>query len=42
MRAQDIHHIGHAVNDLDPAIDLYERVLGGTLEHRETMPDQGV
>ena len=42
MRAQNIHHIGHAVNDLDPAIDLYERVLGGTLEHRETMPDQGV
>ena len=42
MRAQDIHHIGHAVTDLDPAIDVYERVLGGTLEHRETMPDQGV
>ena len=42
MQAQDIHHIGHAVNDLDPAIDLYERVLGGRLEHRQTMPDQGV
>jgi methylmalonyl-CoA epimerase len=42
MRAQDIHHIGHAVNDLDPVIDVYERVLGGTLEHRETVPEQGV
>jgi methylmalonyl-CoA epimerase len=42
LNAQDIHHIGHAVNDLDPVIDTYERVLGGVLEHRETVPDQGV
>jgi methylmalonyl-CoA epimerase len=30
------------VNDLDPVIDIYERVLGATLEHRETVPEQGV
>src|SRR2546421_11288350 len=42
MSAQDVHHIGHAVNDLDPVIDRYERVLGGVLEHRETVPEQGV
>jgi methylmalonyl-CoA/ethylmalonyl-CoA epimerase len=42
MRAQEIHHIGHAVSDLDSAIATYRRVLGGRLEHRETVPDQGV
>ena len=42
MSAQEIHHIGHAVDDLDPVIDTYRRVLGGVLEHRETVPEQGV
>ena len=42
MSAPEIHHIGHAVADLDAAVTMYERVLGGVLEHRETMPDQGV
>ena len=42
MRTQEIHHIGHAVEDLDAAIGTYRQVLGGTLEHRETMPEQGV
>ncbi|HEY0388017.1 MAG TPA: methylmalonyl-CoA epimerase [Gaiellales bacterium] len=42
MRTQEIHHIGHAVADLDSAIATYERVLGGRLEHRETVPEQGV
>ena len=42
MRTQEIHHIGHAVEDLDAAIGTYRHVLGGTLEHRETMPEQGV
>jgi methylmalonyl-CoA/ethylmalonyl-CoA epimerase len=42
MRAQDVHHIGHAVSDLDSAIATYQRVLGGRLEHRQTVPDQGV
>jgi methylmalonyl-CoA epimerase len=42
VRALEVHHIGHAVIDLGPALDIYERVLGGTLEHRETVPEQGV
>lgn len=42
MRALDVHHIGHAVADLDEAIDTYTRLFGGSLEHRETVPDQGV
>ena len=42
MRALHVHHIGHAVADLDTAIGTYQRVLGGRLEHRETVPDQGV
>ncbi len=42
MRAREIHHIGHAVADLDAAIATYRDVLGGTLEHRETVPEQGV
>lgn len=37
-----IEHIALAVSDLDAAIDLYQRVWGLTLEHRETVEDQGV
>jgi methylmalonyl-CoA/ethylmalonyl-CoA epimerase len=42
MRALSIHHIGHAVADLDSAIATYDRLFGARLEHRETVPDQGV
>ena len=42
MRALNIHHIGHAVNDLDVAIATYSDMFGGRLEHRETVPEQGV
>jgi methylmalonyl-CoA/ethylmalonyl-CoA epimerase len=42
MHPLSVHHIGHAVTDLDAAVDTYERLLGATLEHRETVPDQGV
>jgi methylmalonyl-CoA/ethylmalonyl-CoA epimerase len=42
MHPLSVHHIGHAVTDLDAAIDTYERLLGATLEHREVVPDQGV
>jgi methylmalonyl-CoA/ethylmalonyl-CoA epimerase len=42
MRALSIHHIGHAVADLESAIATYGQLLGARLEHRETMPDQGV
>jgi methylmalonyl-CoA/ethylmalonyl-CoA epimerase len=42
MEARRIHHLGVAVDDLDAAVTTYERVLGARLEHRETVPDQGV
>ena len=42
MEARGIHHLGVAVDDLDAAVTTYERVLGARLEHRETVPDQGV
>jgi methylmalonyl-CoA/ethylmalonyl-CoA epimerase len=42
MQARGIHHLGVAVADLDAAVTTYERVLGARLEHRETVPDQGV
>ena len=42
MRARGIHHLGVAVDDLEDALDTYTRLLGGELEHRETVPDQGV
>lgn len=42
MRARAIHHVGLAVEDLDQAIETYVEVLGGTLEHREALADQGV
>ena len=31
-----------AVADLDEAVDTYRRLFGAELEHRETVPDQGV
>ena len=42
MNARGIHHLGVAVADLDAAVSTYERLLGATLEHRETVEDQGV
>ena len=42
MRALGIHHVGVAVDDLDRALATYVGVLGGTLEHREALADQGV
>jgi methylmalonyl-CoA/ethylmalonyl-CoA epimerase len=40
--ARGIHHLGVAVRDLDAALATYTRVLGGALEHRDTVADQGV
>jgi methylmalonyl-CoA epimerase len=40
--ARSIHHLGVAVEDLDAAIDTYARLFGARVEHRETVPDQGV
>lgn len=37
-----IHHLGVAVEDLDSALETYDRLFGAELEHRETVPDQGV
>jgi methylmalonyl-CoA/ethylmalonyl-CoA epimerase len=42
MKAQGIHHLGVAVEDLDDALATYERLFGGELEHRETVAEQGV
>jgi methylmalonyl-CoA/ethylmalonyl-CoA epimerase len=40
--ANGIHHLGIAVEDLDAAIATYEQLFGARVEHRETLPDQGV
>jgi methylmalonyl-CoA/ethylmalonyl-CoA epimerase len=37
-----IHHLGVAVENLDNALETYERLFGAELEHRETVPDQGI
>lgn len=42
MAARSIHHLGVAVADLDEALSTYERLFGAELEHRSTVPDQGV
>ena len=42
MAALGVHHIGIAVDDLDAAIASYEHLFGATLEHRETVDEQGV
>jgi methylmalonyl-CoA/ethylmalonyl-CoA epimerase len=42
MEARAIHHLGVAVEDLDEALSTYQRLFGAELEHRATVPDQGV
>ena len=42
MTVRGIHHLGVAVTDLDEALATYRRLFGATLEHRSTVPDQGV
>src|ERR671931_720078 len=42
MEALGIHHLGVAVEDLDEALSTYERLFGAEVEHRATVPDQGV
>jgi methylmalonyl-CoA/ethylmalonyl-CoA epimerase len=42
VRAQGIHHLGVAVDDLEEALATYERLFGAELEHRATVEDQGV
>jgi methylmalonyl-CoA/ethylmalonyl-CoA epimerase len=40
--ALNVHHVGIAVEDLDAAIERYAALFGATVEHRETVEDQGV
>jgi methylmalonyl-CoA/ethylmalonyl-CoA epimerase len=42
VEASGIHHVGVAVVDLDEAVQTYERLFGGRLEHRARVDDQGV
>ena len=42
MEARGIHHVGVAVSDLDEAVATYEGLLGGRVEHRVRVEDQGV
>jgi methylmalonyl-CoA epimerase len=37
-----IHHLGVAVSDLEEALGTYERLFGAELEHRATVPEQGI
>jgi len=42
VEARGLHHVGVAVVDLDEAVATYERLLGGRLEHRVHVEEQGV
>lgn len=42
MEALRIHHLGVAVENLDEAVETYERLFGGRVEHRGRLEDQGV
>ena len=42
MEARGIHHLGVAVEDLDEALATYSGSSAAELEHRATVPDQGV
>jgi methylmalonyl-CoA/ethylmalonyl-CoA epimerase len=42
VEPRGIHHLGVAVEDLDEAVATYERLFGAEIEHRESVPDQGV
>jgi methylmalonyl-CoA epimerase len=42
VEALRIHHLGVAVADLDEAVGTYQRLFGGSVEHRGTLEDQGV
>ena len=42
MKALAIHHVGVAVEDLDRALTTYVDLLGGAVEHRDELAEQGV
>lgn len=37
-----MHHVGLAVEDLDGALDTYERLFGARLEQRSRVEEQGI
>ena len=39
---RSVHHVGLAVDDLDGALETYERLFGARLEHRSRVDAQGV
>jgi len=42
VQAKGIHHLGVAVDDLNEAVDTYQRLFGGEVERRDTLAEQGV
>jgi methylmalonyl-CoA epimerase len=40
--ALNVHHLGIAVTDVDASVLVYSDLFGATLEHRESLEDQGV
>jgi methylmalonyl-CoA/ethylmalonyl-CoA epimerase len=42
VQAKRIHHLGVAVENLDEAVDTYQRLFGAEVERRETVEAQGV
>ena len=42
LQAREFDHVAMAVLDADAAVARYGRLLGATVEHRETVDDQGV
>ena len=42
MAPRGIHHLGVAVDDLDSALETYERLFGAEVEYEATIDEQGV
>jgi methylmalonyl-CoA epimerase len=42
MLLTEIDHVAIAVNDLEAAIDYYQRAFGATVDHREIVESDGV
>jgi methylmalonyl-CoA/ethylmalonyl-CoA epimerase len=42
VHAKGTHHIAVAVSDVDEALTTYVDLFGAVLDHRETVPEQGV
>jgi methylmalonyl-CoA epimerase len=41
VRLRGVHHVGIAVSDLEEAIATWERLFGATVEHRDSLEQQG-